>query len=258
MKNLIPTKYLPWLTLAVGCLGLLLRWLLYTLGVDDRGLLEEGHILQFLLWLLAAVWTAVLALSAFRLDGSNLYDDNFFPSVPGGAGCFLGAVGIVYTVVTGRGEFPDGLTNARMYLGVAAGASLIAIGVCRLSGKKPFFLLYGLVCAFFALNLANLYRVWSGDPQTENYAFSLFACIALMLAAYYHAGFCADSGQRRTQIFTGLMAALLCCLALGHTDTPLFYLGCGIWSLTNLCPMTPPRRRRRRTSDAVAGPETDN
>lgn len=245
MKNLIPPKYLPLLTLVCGILGFSFRFLLYRTGVDDRGLLEQGHTLQLLCWICVAAGTLIPALSALHLDGSNRYADNFSASIPGALGSFAAAAAIAFTVLTGSRQFSDVLTWAWMALGITAAVCLAAAGVCRLTGKRPFFLLHSAVCVFFALNLANGYRAWSSNPQTQDYIFQLFACVLLTLSGYYHAAFAAEAGQRRPQLFCGLAGALLCLVSLAHTDNPLFYLGCGAWSLLNICSPMPPRRRRR-------------
>ena len=69
-----------------------------------------------------------------------------------------------------------------------------------------------------------------------------------MLTAYHRAAFEAGIGKRRRFLYCGMMAGVLCFAALGHTDAPLVYLGGGIWSLLNLCPTLPPRRRRKPTA----------
>lgn len=254
MKNLIPTKYIPLLTLICGVLGAIFRWLLYAIGVDDRGLLGEGHLLHIACWALTLAAAAVLGLAVFPLDGSNHYKDNFSASVPGAVGAFLAAAGVLLSIPAGLREAPDTLSKIWAGLGIAAALCLIVTGVYRLMGKKPFFAFHAVVCVFFALNLANHYRGWSANPQTQDYTFPLFACIALMFSAYYHTAFEVGMGQRRMQLFSSLMGTILCCLCLAHGESPLFYLGCGAWCFLNLCPLNPPRRRRRRQQETT--PET--
>lgn len=247
MNKAIPTKYLPLLTLGASGLALSLRWMYYAFCMDSQGLLTVPHFLHIACWILTLGAAAFLAVAVHPLKGSNRYEDNFTTSLSGVLGSLLGAAGILITVLTGKGEYPDTLTVIWLILGVLAALGLLAAGVCRFLGRRPFFLFHGLVCAFFALNLTHHYRIWSGDPQSLNYVFQLLSCIALMLAAYYHTAFSVDMGQRRALIFSSMMAVFLCCLSLGHTEAPLFYLGCGAWVFLDLCPLTPPRRRRRRS-----------
>lgn len=252
MKKLIPTKYIPLLTLGCGVVLALLRWLLYATGVDDRGLLEDGNFLRILCRILPMAAAAVLCLAVFPLDGSNRYGDNFSASLPGAVGAFLAAGGILAAVLTDGMPQPDLLAIIRTVAGILAALCLIAIGVCRLKGRMPYFAFPGMVCIFFALNLAHHYRLWSGNPQTQDYIFRLFACIVLMLFAYYHTAFTVDLGHRRALLLCGLLGTILCCLALFPWDRPWLYLGCGAWCVLDLCRLNPPRRRRRRKPEAPA------
>lgn len=257
MKHPKLTKYLPHLSLACGLLAWILGSLLYATGVDSLGLLERGHPLGLLRWLTVLAAALLLAVGVFPLDGSDRYEDNFPASLPGAAGSFAAAAGIAATVLTDGGLYPDALTRVWTLGGILAGACLCVTGVCRLKGKKPLFLLHALVCLFLALNLANCYRKWSGDPQTQNYVFQLLASVLLMLSAYYRAAFEAGLGRRRAQLFSGMLSAVLCLAALAHTQTPFFYLGGSVWCLLNLCPLTPPKRRRRPKAPEPESPEPE-
>ena len=253
MKRIIPTKYIAWLTLGCGLIGLLLRVIMYDAYVDGRGLLTVGNPLDLAVWVLTILTAALLVLALRPLVGPNTYAYNFWPSVPAALGTILAAAGILLTVLNGALYPQDTLTLLWRILGWISVLSLAAAGICRLLGKKPFFLLYAAVCVFFALHLANYYRIWSGNPQTPDYSFQLFACIFLMLFAYYQTAFTVGSGKRRPQLFTGLMGAFLCCLALAETETPWLYPGCMVWLLADRCTMKPPRRRH-----SVAQTDTGN
>lgn len=262
MKQLIPTKYIPCLILGCGGLGLVLRWLLYATGVDDRGLLTAGNALHIACWVLTVAVAVFLAIAIAPLDGSNRYKANFPASVAGAVGSLLGAVGILVTVLTQVYAFSDTLTLLWKITGILSGVCLVVTAMYRLQGKRPFFLLHAAVCLFFSLHLANQYRAWSGNPQTQDYSFQLCACIALTLTAYYHTAFDVDLGKRRRQLCAGLLGVYLCCLCVVNTETPLLYLGCGAWSFTNLCSLTPRRRRHRFEQerpgeDAESAPQTN-
>lgn len=255
MKQLIPPKYIPLLTLGAGGLALALRRMLYTLGTDSQGLLAEPHFLHIACWIITAAVAGFLALSVFSLDGSNLYKDNFPPSFAAAAGAVLAAVGILVTVFTG-GYYGHTVTVIWRVTGILAAVGLIATGICRYLGKQPFFLFPAAAFLFFALNLVWHYRDWSGDPQSQNYVFPLLASICLMLTAYYHAAFAADMGSRRALLLSSLTAAFLCCVSLIPAEDPFLYLGCGAWAYLDICALTPPRRRRRRPAQADAAAAT--
>lgn len=230
-------KILPILMLFSGAVTLALRFTLYAVAVDEKDLLTSGHPLEILLWLLTAATLALVIAAVRPLDGSNRYADNFGPSVAGALGAFALAAGILLPVIfSGTGVYA-GLNRLRNLLGYLAAASLVAVGVCRLRGRQPFFGFHGLVCLFFAIHMVSRYRTWSRNPQLQDYVFSLCACIALMLFAFYQAAFDVGSGRRRMQLGTGLMAVYLCIGALYGAENPLICVTGCVWVLTNLCPL---------------------
>lgn len=253
MKNLIPTKLIPCLTVSCAALGLVLRWAMYLTCVDDRGLLVSWNFFQIAGLAVSGVTAVFLILLLLPLDGSNQYRDNFSPSILGALGTLMGAGGILATVMSAEIYPDDRLTLFWMAAGLVSVLCLVAAAVFRFLGKAPFFLLYGAVCVFFALHIANQYQHWSGNPQIQDYSCQLFACIFLMLSAYYQAAFAVGSGKRRAQLFTGLMGVYLCALSLVRGDTPWLFLGGMGWLLTNLCALRPVRRRRE--DDAPKQPD---
>lgn len=243
MKQPTLKKWIPWLTLSLGIVGLLLRLTMYNRCIDGRGLLIRGNLYHLAAWGVTALVAVVLILALRKLDGSEVYAHNFWPSIPAAAASILAACGIVMTVLDVSFYPVDVLTMLWRGAGFLAAAALTAAGICRWKGKQPFFLLYAAVCVFFALHIGNQYRVWSGNPQSPDYSFQLLACIFIMLFAYYQTAFAVGSGKRRIQLFSGLMGAYLCCLAAARTDTLWLYPGCALWLLADRCTMTPPTRR---------------
>ncbi len=230
---------LHWIVLALGNLGMCLRQLLYTLGTDERGLLPKNHPLEIALWLLTAAALIFIALSVRKLDGAKDYEDNFFPSRSAAAGQFLAAAGVCVTVLPNAPLLPGLLGNIWKALGLLSVPCLLAAGVCRYAGKKPFFLLHMVPCLFLVFHIVNHYRLWSSQPQLQNYVFSLFGTMALALFAFYTAAFSADIQRRRMQLFTGLSAIYLCMTGLFPGISLWLYLGCLAWVFTGLCTLTP-------------------
>ena len=243
MKQWIPTRYIAWLALGFGLVGLMLMSAMYTLCVDDRGLLIRGNPFYLAALGVTALTALVLALAVWPLGGSNVYGYNFWPSISAALGAILAAASILVTVLDPARYPQDRLTLLWRISGYLAAAGLVAAGVCRWRGKQPFFLMYAAVCLFFALHLGNQYRVWSGNPQMPDYSFQLLACIFVMLFAYYQTAFAVGSGKRRAQLFTGLMGFCLCCTAMAKTETLWLYPGCALWMLADRCTMSPPKRR---------------
>lgn len=251
MKKILEPKILPFWMLGMGVVALGLRFALYAVAVDEKNLLTSGHPLEILLWLLTAAALALVIAAVRPLDGSNRYEDNFGPSAAGAVGSFALAAGILLSVVfSGTGAYA-GLNRLRNLLGYLAAASLVAVGVCRLRGRQPFFGFHGLVCLFFAIHMVSRYQTWSGNPQLQDYAFSLGACVALMLFAFYQTAFEVGSGRRRMQLGTGLMALYLCIGALYGAECPLICVTGGVWAVTNLCPLRAiPESKENEPEDA--------
>lgn len=253
MKNIVKSKNLPALTLGLGVLGFLLRWLLYRVGVDEKNLLISGHPLEILLWLLTAASAGLTAAVVWKLDGSSRYADNFRPSMESAAGAFILAVGISVTLL-GDGKAFITLEKVRQAAGCLAVASLVMVGISRSRGKRPLFVYHGLVCVFFAVHMVSRYQTWSGDPQLQDHVFNLLACVTLSLFAFHQAAFDVGSGKRRMQLAMGLLAVYTCLAALANTEHWLLYLTGAAWAITNLCSLTPVPRRERK-EDAPEGKE---
>lgn len=238
MKNLMKSNHLPVVVFALGAVGLALRWLLYALTVDGRNLIPTGHPLEILLWLVTAAAVVFVVTAVWKLDGSAEYADNFRASPAGALGAAAMAVGIFVTTLL-DGLALSGLEMARDVLGWLSATAMICIALFRLKGQKPLFPLHAVVCVFFAIHAVSCYRPWSGNPQLQDYVFTLFASLGLMLFAFYQAGFDADMGKRRMLSGIGLLTAFVCFVSVSGTENTILYLTGGIWTLTNLCSLTP-------------------
>lgn len=243
MNHLLKSKNLPYATLALSALSLLLRVLLYRTAVDERGLIVSGHPLEILLWLVTAGAAALAVATVWKLDGSNRYGDNFSASTVSAVGTFVMAAGILLTIF-GMGWGDTGLEKIRSLLGFAAAASLVIVGLHRMQGKRPLFLLHMAVCVFFGVFMVSLYQSWRNDPQLQDYVFSLLGCLLLMLFAFYQTAFDVGSGKRRMQLGTGLLAVYCCVAALANTEHGLLYFTGAVWTFTNLCALTPAPKKK--------------
>lgn len=239
MKNLFKPKNLPWLAAGLGVVGFFLRWMLYAVAVDEKGLLPLWHPLEVLLWLVTAAAVVLILVKVWKLDGSARYEDNFAPSRAAAVGHFAAAAGILLTVLFYDVKMDGALAAAWKVMGILAAPGLALAGLCRIQGKRPFFLLHLSACLFLVLHIVNHYQTWSGNPQLQDYVFTMFGAITLMLYAFYHAAFDVGSGKRRMQLSMGLLAVYLCCVALSGGEYPLLYLGGIFWAMTDLCSFTP-------------------
>lgn len=248
MKKYLNIQNIPLLTLGMGVFALIFRGLLYIFGSDHKGLLLSWHPLDIMLWVVNIAVLVLIVCFTVPSIGSNRYADNFQASSAGAIGSFAAAAGILITVVGELGKGEGAIHLLWMVLGFLSVPAMILAGLGRLRGKRPLFLLYGLVCLFFAIHMVNQYRNWSSHPQLQDYFFHMCCCIMLMLTAYYDAAFCVGSGRRRMQLATSLLAVYLCCVCLSGGEHLILYATCGAWCFTNLCSLTPvPRRRRPRT-----------
>lgn len=217
--------------LCAGIIGLALRAILYATAVDEKGLLLTGHWAEICVWILTAVAALGLLLLLRKCSGPNQYGSAFPASPVRAAGCILAACGILLSGAPEAVE--EKLAVAELVLRFVSAAALMAVGYCRLTGRKPFFLLHGAVCLYLALRMVCRYRLWCSDPQLQNYCFSLGAYVALMLTAYQFAAFDADMVSHRQLWVCGLSAVYLCLLALVGSESFLM-LCCSIWVFTNL------------------------
>lgn len=220
------------LLLIAGLLGFNLRAALYATGMDEKGLLVRGHWAGICVWLLTAAVAVMIFLLTRRLSGHKTYKRDFPKSISRGVGCILAAAAFLLT--SGSASAGDPLSTMQNVLHFAAAAALAAIGCCRFTGRKPFFLLHGVVCLYLALRMVFQYRLWSADPQLQDYCFYLGAHLSLMLTSYQFAACDADMGSHRKLWAFGLASVFLCLTALPCSGEPFFLLGCAIWVYTNL------------------------
>jgi len=248
MRTILNPKNLPLTVSTLGILGLVMRWLVNLLAVDERGLTIMDHPAVIALWLVTAAAVVLTISMVWKLDGGQKYAPNFPASRNAAAGCGIMALCAMVTVAFSWESF--GLGLLRYVLGLAAGCCLIFLTYTRFRGIKPTFFFHAIVCVFFAIHMIYRYRPWSGDPQLLDYVFEVFACVGLTLFAYQQAAFEVGLGKRRMQLGLGLLTAYCCMTAMPGAPQPLLYAGGAVWTLTNLCTLTPPPRRRKAAPEA--------
>ena len=248
MKTIIDPKKLPLWAGAMGFLAVVLRQLIMALATDSRNLLIPGHPLVIALGVLSAVTVVLVTVPVLGLGGGRKYAVNFPASLPAAIGCGILAAGLMATVALDLERTTLGYLHYG--LGLASGSCLIFLSYARYRGIKVSFLLHMVICAFFAVHMVSRYRPWSGDPALLEYVFEVFAAVGLMLFAYHQAAFQVGLGKRRMQLWLGLLTGFSCLAALPGCGAPLLYLGGAAWTLTNLCSLTPPPRRKKVAPEA--------
>jgi hypothetical protein len=251
MKKLLKPATLPWFVLVTGGIGIALRfWLLS--GIDNKGLLKEGHPAAILLWILTAITAGVVICGCLPVVQANKYTYNFPANLPGAVGEGVLAASILVTGILSAAGSSGFLSVATAIVAFLSVPILLLCGFYRWKGTKPLFLLHGFVCVFWILRLISLYRNWSPEPQLQSYIFQLLANIFMMLSCYQRTAFDTGSGNRRTHAITHLATVFFCCLSIvGNRDWYL-YIACVLWAITNLCRLTP---MPKKASPAPKGDE---
>lgn len=232
MTQLVRWRILKYLALVSGILGCLLRSILYSSAVDEKGLLISGHWAEISLWVLTALTAALLFLLCDKSQEQPGYSSSYPPSGISAAGSIL--AGVSFAICGLSDSVGGNLAVAEVVLRFAGAAALACVGFCRFTGHKPFFLFHSIVCVYLALRMICRYRLWSSDPQPMNYCFYLGAYVALMLFAYQLAACDAGLPDHRKLRACGLAAIYLCTVSLADSTEAFFLLCCGIWALTNL------------------------
>lgn len=233
--------------LAAGFSSLGLHRYMMANYIDAKGLLIAGNLPGRLLMLVGVGFTLTLLLMLWKLGGDGSYAD-IFPRDPV-SGLLMIAAGITLTLsmpglhwsslpsaapvtplVSFWEKFFTGCMTAMPWL---AAVSMVTLGLCRILGRKGWFSFGGVICLFYILTLVSNCRLWSADPQLQDYAFQMLACVALMLAGYYRAA--ADAGiiRRRMLAFSCFAACFLCVVSLSDPQTPVYYGACGLWALSS-------------------------
>lgn len=244
MKNFFKKFHLTIPAAGLGIAACVLRIALNLLGKDEKGLLVPGHPLNLLVWAVTAAAVAMISAAVLPLDGSRKYADNFRPSTAAAIGSFAMAGGIAATVLSGWSVWTR-LELIRNLCGLLAAASLVIAGLHRWQGKRPFFAFHGAACLYLTLYAVSHYQSWCSRPQLQDYCFPMLGSILLCLFAYHQTAFDTGMGKRRMQLFTGLMAGFFCMAAIAGGEDLMLYGGGAVWTLTNLCSLTPVRRKRK-------------
>ena len=225
------------LTLSAGLLGLLLHTVLRDYGVDGKGLLIGGFWAGRFLMILMLILLPVLFVLCRMLRGP-VRPKAARPGLWGAAGAMVCSVTMGATAISEL----NFLMPLPSVLALAATAAMLAVGVSHLLGRKPSFLLYLLLCVYFAFRMVSQYRSWNSMPQILEYVFYLGAYIMLMLHAYQNAAIGVDLGSHTVLWWTGLSAVFLCAVSVHGAADAWLLLGCGVWVLTTLPRLLPAKR----------------
>ena len=240
MKQTSGSRKLSVTVLLAGLAALALRMALYAAAVDAKGLLIRWHPLEIALTVLTLTVLAILVPGVRKQEIPAGFETHFPASLPGAFGSAAAGTGILLTVLAGSSPTGSYLDAAWQILGLAAPACFLLAGLARVLGKKPFFLLHVVICLFFVLHIVTRYQLWSGNPQLQDYVFSLLGTMTLMFFGFYTAAREAGYGNYPIQLGMGLAAVYFCLGELARSSGPALYLGGLLWVLTEIYAVTKP------------------
>lgn len=236
-------------TLAAGLTSLGLHRYMMVNCFDAKGLLIAGNLPGRLLFLVGAAFLLTLLAALRTVGGNGEYADNFprdivsgLLMIAAGAALALAAPNLdrnappaAAPVTFWAGVWQDISAGCMTALPWLAAASMAALGLCRMLGRRGWFGFGGLICLFYMLMLVGNYQLWSADPQLQDYAYQLLAGVLLMLCSFHRT--CCDAGiiQRKRLLFTGLAAAFCAITSLSLEFQRGFYLASALWAMGSLC-----------------------
>lgn len=237
-------------TLLAGLSSLALHRYMMENCFDEKGLLIAGNLPGWLMIAIGAAYVVFMTLLLRKLGGCGTYGE-IFPRDPA-SGLLLIAAGAVMFWAAAQPEtamfpevpapngtwvrFVDQFTErCKTILPWLAAASMMILGLYRLRGRRSPVWFSGAVCLNYMLTLVTDYRLWSADPQIQDYAYQLLAEVLLMLCAFHRTS--CDGGilQRRKLIFTGMAAAVCAMASLSMDFNRTFFLASALWGLGCIC-----------------------
>ena len=221
----------PGVAAAGGCLGLLLRWLLYLTGFDEKGILSSSNTLH-LACLALAVAMGVYFLWTVRKSPEYSRDYPLLRRLCAlAAGCLLLISGLsLYR----QADAP--LRLARCVLTLAAGAAMLLWAFPPEKGSNIAAALQGIICLAYTVDMLGRYQTWSGNPQLPDYCFHVLAGVSLCLTTYHALALYTGLSKPRHRNFWVLAALFLCPMCLVGPEGWVFYLSGTFWALS--CLMT--------------------
>jgi len=251
MKQIINSKSIPMLVLLSSLLAVLLRLWTRGSGPDEAGLFASKPLAWALLWLLTGAVIGAVWFALRGLKNPGTYGENYPKSMVAGLCAVPAAVAFLISgYIQLRNSVGYALPGTTVVdtvtgiFGLAAGLCLLLSAAYRCMGKKPFFLINGVVCLYLAVRLFNCCQLWSNEPQVGVVVFPFLASMTLMLSAYHRVRFDVDLGKRCWAGFWGLISVYLCAVAIFSFEQPLVYAACALWRAADLCSLRPLKRKK--------------
>ena len=214
--------------------------------IDAKGLLIPGNLPGWLMIAIGAAFVVGMAVLLRTLGGTGTYEENF-PRDPVSGALLIAAGAVMFWSVSHpeaalpadvrvmSGSIAPLTESLKSILPWVAAASMMVLGLYRILGRRSPALFAGAVCLNYMLTLVTDYRLWSADPQIQDYAYQLLAEVLLMLCAFHRTS--CDGGilQRRKLIFTGMAAAMCATASLSMDFHRPFFLASALFALGCVC-----------------------
>ena len=267
---------------ALGFAAALLGLRLYTLlcAVGEDGLLPRGSWVLPLTVLLSAACFVTLGLLGLRLNRLPGADRCFVGGAWESCGIFAGlllfAGSLISLLQTAELGSLNALLQTRAYaefalrlshvLGMASGASMIAVILLRRNGKNSYWP-QALMSFFMLLSMVLRFRDWSHEPLVIEIVPQLLALICSMVCVMLISGFALGVGHRRSSVSFGLCAGIFTLTALPDfllrglsAGDLLICLGLGLWCAVHALRLLQPDVQNEtapEAADEAPAPEAD-
>ncbi|MBR4972624.1 MAG: hypothetical protein IKY59_06615 [Oscillospiraceae bacterium] len=229
-------KYIPYanlLALGAGAFGMLLQFLLYWGGTDEKGLYPAAHPAWVLLCVLFPAVVIFLWLLTRKVGISRNYRGNFPASLSAAAGYLVAAAGLLFAGIRN-------LDNDKLIylisgsLGILGSILLLWAAWCRYRGQKCTGMPHALPCFFFALQLFVIGQSLGAEPELCRYLFRFLAILSMLPACYLLWGFDVGMGKRQNCMFWCLTSGYLNLVAIAGNPQWLLHLCMAAWMLSAL------------------------
>lgn len=232
MKKFLNLNTAPFLTMALGGLGLLTQQWLQQTGIDEKGLYISGHPAAAISFLFVPVALGILLFCCWPLAKKAGQHNGFPPSRLYGLLGILAFCVLCVHSIRELGAESTGFARICAWSKLLCGLCVGLITALSLAGKKPSYLFHAALTLFLIMIMVANYRAWSCETQLLVYFFPLMATAFMLLAGYQRTALAAGSGNHRVFCFMNMGGLFFCLMALPTGG--LFFGGMAFWLLANL------------------------
>lgn len=203
----------------LGILSGCLRWYLYAKGLDERGLIPAGSLVDLMLWVLTAAALVLCVLSKQPEQKAEKWMTAL--------GMYFLAFGLLFSTRELHQGY-RGLLTVIQVLSVLSAILLAVEGTLVFRGKSLSWL-WLPVCLTLIVRLVGAYQTWSRDPQMQDFLLPLLAGLSLAAGAYRRGAERLGLPKSPWTYRFAMAAMYLCLAAAGGPDS--YYIPCGVSAL---------------------------